>query len=451
MDRSGHYVPYLAKSWDWLSPTTCEFELDPRFRFHDGAKVEANDVIATYRFVLDPSNGSPRRGALKGVQSVDSPAPGRIRFTLNSKDASFLHAATLGVLPSSQATNPELADEDLNGAGPYRIDRWNDAVSITLKASTAFPFDPPKIETIVVRLVPDALMRAMELQHGSIDFVQNAIDPDTVDWLVERDEKLAVYRGPSNNFQYLGMNLEHETLANRRVRRAIALAIDRQAVVRYLLKDQAALADSLLAPTHWAYEASKRSLDYNPRRARRLLDRAGFADPDGNGPQPRFRLSYKTTTVELRRRIAEVFAEQLKAVGIELEILTYEWGTFFDHVKRGNFHLYSLQWVGVVDPDLLREILHSESIPPAGKNRGRFRHEKIDRLTARGKVELVQEKRARIYKRVQRIVARELPFIPLWWPERVVVADKKLQNFTPAPGGHLYDLVFASIAKWDAE
>ena len=146
-----------------------------------------------------------------------------------------------------------------------------------------------------------------------------------------------------------------------------------------------ASANGLLAPLNWAYDETVPRWPYDPVRAKRLLDEAGFSDPDGNGPLPRFRLSFKTTNIDLRRRIAEALKEQLQEVGIELEIRSYEWGTFFSDIKKGNFHLYSLAWVGIMDPDIFYQIFHSQSVPPAGDNRGRYHNAELDRLLEQGR------------------------------------------------------------------
>jgi peptide/nickel transport system substrate-binding protein len=270
--------------------------------------------------------------------------------------------------------------------------------------------------------------------------VQNALDPDTVEWIETHSEGLRVQRGPSSTFQYLGRNLGHPVLGDVRVRRAIAHAIDRESIVRHLLGGQARVADGLLAPEHWAYVRRLAQYRHDPARARRLLDRAGFPDPDGAGPAPRLELSYKTSTDEVARRNAEAIGEQLAAVGIRLDIRTYEWGTFFADIERGSFHVYALRWIGVGDPDIFRQILHSEMAPPAGLNRGRYRNARIDRLTDRGVSAMDRAQRRRIYARVQRIVARKLPFVPLWWPQQVVVTTNRLEGFKPHPDGDLFGL-----------
>jgi peptide/nickel transport system substrate-binding protein len=225
----------------------------------------------------------------------------------------------------------------------------------------------------------------------------------------------------------------------------LAHAVDRDRIIRHLLKDTATPANGLLSPLNWAHSRGAQSRLYDPERAKRLLDEAGFRDPDGGGPLPRFRLSFKTTNIDLRRRIAEALKEQLQQVGIELEIRAYEWGTFFSDVKKGNFHLYSLAWVGVMDPDIFFQIFHSASVPPSGDNRGRYSNRELDRLLEQGRTTSDVTARKLIYARVQKILAEDLPYVPLWWWKNVVVKNPSLQGFTPYPDGDLISLKQASF------
>jgi peptide/nickel transport system substrate-binding protein len=176
-----------------------------------------------------------------------------------------------------------------------------------------------------------------------------------------------------------------------------------------------------------------------------LLDEAGFPDPDGDGPRPRFRLSFKTTNIDLRRRIAEALKEQLLRVGIELELRSYEWGTFFGDVKNGNFHLYSLAWVGIEDPDIYYQIFHSSSMPPNGDNRGRYNNPEIDRLLTQGRATVKRSERQLIYREVQRLLAEDLPYVPLWWWKNVVVKKPSVRGFVPYPDGELISLKRVSL------
>jgi peptide/nickel transport system substrate-binding protein len=441
---SGGWAPSLASSWREVDDVTWELTLRSDARFHDGRAVTAADVVATYRSVLDPATGSPRRAALPFVESVEDAGGGLIRFRLTTKDVAFLEGASIGILPHSLATQKRLAPGAIVGCGAYRIASAHDD-RILLAASNVWYGGAPTLASIEFRVVPDAVMRTLQLRSGDLDFVQNALEPDAVRYLETSAPHLSVSKSPYDASQYLGFNHRHAALSDVRVRRAIALAIDRDAIVEYLLEDQAETATGLLPPQHPYYFASVRRYPNDRDRARRLLEKAGFADPDGSGPLPRLRLRYTTSTVELRRRIAEVVAANLAEVGIEVSIESYEWGTFFDDIAHGDYDLYSLAWIGIRDPDLYRVVFHSKMTPPAGSNRGYFSSTRMDRLTERGRSAADPAVRRAVYGRVQRMAARRLPYVPLWWPKNVVVATKRLEGFVPHPAGELLGLARARL------
>ena len=240
--------------------------------------------------------------------------------------------------------------------------------------------------------MPDATVRVLEFKKGTLQLLQNDIEPDTVSWLEKKTDAI-IESHQGTTFQYVGINLTHPILKHQKVRQALAYAIDRDRIIRYLLKGQAMPANGLLSPLHWAYNETVPHWPYDPARAKQLLDEAGFTDPDGDGPKARFRLSFKSTNIDLRRRIAEAIKEQLREVGIDLEIRTYEWGTFYSDVKKGNFHLFSLAWVGILDPDIYYNIFHSTSVPPNGDNRGRYSNPVVDDLLEQGRRETDQRRR----------------------------------------------------------
>jgi peptide/nickel transport system substrate-binding protein len=442
---NGEFQPYLARRWSWEDERTCVFDLADGFAFADGRGVTAADVAATYASVLAPGSGSPRRATLTGVASVVAEGSARVRFHLAAPDAAFFEGTTLGVLAEGQAKSQALADSALLASGPYRIGEIDRHRGLRLEANPGFSASPVSIPRIHVRVVPDSLTRVLELRSGTLDLVQSAIDPDTVDWLAEHEPSLTITRSPASNLQYLGMNLDHPPLADRRVRRAIAHALDRADLVEHLMSGQARVADSFLPPEHWAHTDRVRRYDQSLGRSLALLDSAGWHDPDGNGPLVRFTLSYKTTTDDLARRIAEAIAYQLARVGIDLEIRSYDWGTFFADIRAGHFHLYSLQWVGIGDPDILRQVLHSGMRPPNGVNRGGYEDAATDRLTDRARSLIDPSRRRDLYARVERRSSRMLPYIPLWWPDRVVVSSRRLVGFEPHPSGDLVGLLRAEL------
>ena len=447
-DDHGGWSPALASSWSQPGESTWIFELRNDAWFHDGTPVTVADVVATYRSVLDPRTSSPKRGALGSVTGVVADGASRVRFELSAPNAALLDGATIGILPAAVASGPRNDDTaSRSGCGPYRVES-SGSHSLVLRAATTWLRGPVTLETIEFRVVPDAVMRTLELENGDLDFVQNALEPDAAKHLTERrKDTLRVSITPYDAYQYLGINHRHPALGDVRVRRAIAHAIDRDAIVRHVLGGQAEAATGLVPPHHAGYEPRVRRYAHDPERARQLLDAAGYRDPDGDGPLPRLRLRYTTSTVELRRRIAEVLAAELAEVGIELSIESYEWGTFFQDIARGDYDLYSLAWIGIRDLDLFRVVFHSKMAPPAGNNRGFFANARIDRLTERGQQEIDPVRRREIYARLQRATARTLPYVPMWWPKNVVVTSRRLEGFTPHPAGDLAGLANARLVE----
>ncbi len=232
---------------------------------------------------------------------------------------------------------------------------------------------------------------------------------------------------------YLGMNVRSGPLQKPSVRQAIAHAIDIPAVIEFRLAQMARPATGILAPVHWAFEPMVPAYPYDPRKAMELLDQAGYLDPDGGGPASRFQMTYKTSTKKDRIGLARLIANYLRKVGIDVKVLPYEWGTFFGDVNAGNFELYSLTWVGVTEPDIYFYAFHSSQVPPAGANRGGYRSEVIDRLTAEGRRLTDREKRGEIYSEVQKELARDLPIIPLWYEDNVAVFSRRVKGLRLRP------------------
>lgn len=428
-DPAGNLVADLAESWEARSPTEYAFRLRPGARFHDGREASSRDVRYTFEWILDPRNRSPHKGALGSLAAIDTPDPRTVVFRLREPYAPFPAEATRGIVPEG---TPARGYAPPVGAGPYRVADVQPGDSVELVRFDGYHAGPPSVGRIVVKFIPDSTLRFLELRMGSVNFVLNGVDPELLGE-AERDPRLAVEEGPGANASYLGFNLEDPLLSDVRVRRAIAMSINREEIVRTLWKGKADPADSILAPGFWAHAEGLPAIPFDPAGAKRLLDEAGRRDPDGDGPAPRFRLSYKTSQNALRIRIATAIQEQLRRVGIALDVRSYEWGTFFGDIRKGNFQIYSLTWVGLRDPDIYRLAFHSGMVPPAGSNRNRYSNPEVDRLAEAGMRETDPGRRKEIYGRLQRILARDLPVLPLWISRNVLVRDRRIGGFPLTP------------------
>lgn len=439
-DDRARRVGDVATAWRFSDPTTLEFTLRSDAGFSDGTPVTAADVVATYDALRDPSGGSPRAAALQSLEAIEAPAADRVVMRLTRPDPAFLDGTGLAIVPAADARAPALP----RGAGPYRLVRHVVGSHLELEASGHHHGGPAAIRRILVRIVPDPVVRLLELRRGNVHFLQESFEPELLAWAA-RLPGVVVRAAPGSSVAYLGLNLRDPRLASRRVRRAIAHALDRPALARTVLGGYARPASGLLPPEHWAFAPAAVSRP-DPERARRLLDRAGWPDPDGPGPRSRFRVVYKTTGMPARRRLAEAIQAELARVGIRLDVRTHNWGTLFADVRSGNFEMVAMTWVGVTEPDLYYLAFHSGMTPPAGYNRGFFADPVVDRLVEAARVTTDRARRGALYARVQRRLARELPIVPLWWEDRVVVHSRRLRGFVPHASGDLRGL---ASARWE--
>src|SRR2546423_8367033 len=183
--------------------------------------------------------------------------------------------------------------------------------------------------------------------------------------------------------------------------------------------------------------------DYSPERARQLLDAAGYRAVNGI----RFHLTMKTSTEESTRLFVAVLQQQLRDVGIALDIRTFEFATFFSDVTRGAFQLYSLRWIGGnEDPDIFEYVFHSARFPPRGANRGYYGNPRVDALIDQARSQLDPNTRKQLYAELQSILAQQLPYINLWYQDNVLVHSKRVRNLTLNPSGN-YD--FLKTAELD--
>lgn len=429
MDAAGNPVPDLAEHWEQTGPTSFLFRLRGGIRFHDGRELTSADVRFTFEWILDPKHRSPHRHAYSAISRIETPDERTVLFRLTEPFAPFLAGMVRGIVPRG---SPVSAYSPPVGAGPYRIDDFQRDEAVRLSRFEGYYGGPPAIEHVVVKFVPDANVRFLELSKGSVNFVLNGVDPDLLTAALE-NRNLVMEEAPGSNASYLGFNLRDPILSDLRVRKAIAKAIDREAIVRAIWGGHADIADSILSPGFWAHAEGIPPVRYDPAAAAALLDAAGYRDPDGAGPKPRFTLTYKTSQDELRRRIAAVLQEQWRRIGIAVEVHSYEWGTFFSDIRKGNFQLYGLTWVGIRDPDIYHYVFHSGSVPPAGANRGGYRNAEIDRLVEAGRREPSRKRRKEIYGRVQRILSKDLPVFSLWIHRNILVRDRRFAGFVITP------------------
>ena len=421
----GGVVPDLAESAASPDDRTLTVRLREGVRFHDGAILTAEDVARTYRSVLDGEVVSFRRADFEAVESVEAPDSRTVVFRLRRPFAPLLSNLTVPILRAGSAAGEAGAPP---GTGPFRLVRYRKDEDLLLERFDDYFEGRSALRSVRIRILPAESGRLLEMLRGSGDLVVNDLAPEHFDRLA-RTPGYEVVSHDGRNAVYLGFNLRQPPLDDARVRQAIALAIDREAIVTHLLSGRARLATALLPPGHWAHDDGVPLRRADPEAARRLLDAAGFADPDGDGPAPRLRLRYSAPSSEQAAQQAAVLQEQLARIGVAIEVFTFEWPTFYDDLRSGRFQILTSNWTDIGDPDIYRLRFHSAFRPPAGLNRGGYESGEADRLIEAGATRSDREERLAAYGALQRLLDRDLPCVWLWHRQVRAASGPRLRGF----------------------
>jgi len=421
-DAQSKPVASLA-SWIEVNPSEYRFTLNkPRAPFHNRTPLNASDVKATYDS-LATLKDSPHTAEFANIKNIDVTDDDTVVFHLKKADSHFPAKLIIGILPADLiAKNQDFSRQPM-GNGALKFMAWQS--KLTLQRVK----DGQQISLLEVK---DPTVRVLKLLHGEVDLLQGELPPELVKYLQSKSE-ITVKTCVGANFSYLGLNMQDPVLQSLKVRQAIAYALDRKQIIQKAMIQHSREADMILPPEHYTnygtnyganHRTGKQSLmtyDYNPELAKQLLLEAGVSLP--------LKLVYKTSTDAQRVRFATIMQAQMQPAGIELEIRSLDWGTFFEDVKQGNFQLYGLTWVGIKTPDIYVKAFGSKSIPPNGFNRGRYADAELDAMLAN---ENWQAGTTRIHN--------QLPYIPLWYEAQFAAFNKNIINYAPKPDGNWDDL-----------
>lgn len=441
---NGDLEPSLAESWQILDDgLVYRFQLRPGVRFHDGRGFSADDVVWTFQSMLDGTVTTPKRGAFAQLESVSKVSDLVVDFNLREPYGAMLVNLTtyVGIIPAG--ATPEAMNQHPIGTGPFRfVSQSIDQIEVAAN-DDSWQGRPP-LDRVILKQVPDATVRELELRKGSTQLVVNGLAPDVVTALGS-EPGFKVVVDPGSNWSYLGLNMRQGPLSSPEVRRAMLHAIDRQQIVDTLWQGLGIVGESPIPAGHWAHHPGLRSVPHDPQAARDLLDAAGYPDPDGAGPETRFTLTYKTSTDQTVVLQAQVVQSMLAEVGIKIDIRSFEFATFYNDVKQGNFEIFSLTQTGIVDPDIFHLMLHSASAPPNGFNRGGYANPDFDHQIELGAAAAEPATRREHYLAAQEIFARELPLLSISSKMNVGVMPRELEGYENHLSGELYSL---AEARW---
>jgi peptide/nickel transport system substrate-binding protein len=441
-DEKFDYVPELASNIQRSDDgVTFTFTLRDGVAFHDGRPFTSADAKYTLDTVLASTFAKaasffegvgPTRKAY--IKSVETPDAHTLVIQLNQPWTGLLpNLVPIAMIPKdsyeSEKTHPL-------GTGPFKFKSYDQAQQVLdVEADPSYWDGPSHILALRVRVISDTNAMQAELRSGRVDIapLPTSLSPDAIKALGE-DPRLSVHQFPGSNLILLTINTQSPPLDNVKVRQAIAYAVDRDSLLRNLVLGQGTIAHAILPLESWAYTPGQ-TYHYDPAMAKRLLDEAGFPDPDGDGPQMRFpkpillRLSGSSAA---GRQYTGVIQNNLKDVGIPVSIETSETNILFDQLRYGQFQIAYSQWVGGnQDPIFYRDLFASSEIPTqarASRNRSRYENKELDAILDEAINTYDHAKAAPLYAKAQEIVSRDVPVFPLWYQANMVVAKKTVGN-----------------------
>ena len=478
VEEAQHLIITLKKK---ISFHTC-FDGTP------GGTLKAKDVIYSYQSLRDPAVQSRKQRILADVDRIDTPDPEglEVHIHLRKPIASWLgENGTLGIVEAACAQKDAKAFARAPaGTGAFAFERRDADRRILLKrfdVSVAF-------EQIELRVVADETSRILELLKGRADVLTVTPSRPLLAPLQRRDE-LELISAPGNGYSYLAFNLRLPELSDVRIRRAVALAIDRAAIIEHKYLGLARPSAAMTPPDHWAHPKGLAPTEHDPRKAAALLSAAGwYANPElldtppTTSERPKLTLEMRTTPEKFGRALSLVLQQQLRHVGIDLVLRVNDWGTLYSQVKKGNFQLVRMEWIPVLSPALLDWVFHSHAQPDQagacataadcpggaapgastsharyncssgickrnGGNRGGYSNPRVDALLDSALQESDPDQQRQRYDKVQRILARELPYVSLWHEDRVWIVRKPWQGISLKPSGSFRGLLTAKRTK----
>jgi peptide/nickel transport system substrate-binding protein len=436
-DYIGELASNAQTAPDGLSVT---FTLQDNVKFHDGKPLTSADVKYTFDKFL--ASDSPKAvpffegsGASKQplVTSVEATDPRTVVFRLRRPWLElFANLIPIAIIPEntfeSQALNPI-------GTGAFKFVKYDESQQVVdMEANDNYWEGAPNIKRLRVKVIPDANTQQAEIVAGRVDLAVNtALSPDAYVSL-GKNPNLQLVQSPGVNVQYIGFNSESAPLNNVRVRQAIAYAVNRESIITNLLQGQARIAHSILPQESWAYSTEQKTYNYDPAQAKKLLDEAGFTDPDGDGPRLRFAepLNFKISASNaVTRQYSGVIQNSLREVGIPVNIETLEDNTLREAQRNGQYQLTAGRWVGGnQDPIFLRDLY--TYLTGGTFNRGRYRNPELDKILGEAVTTTDRVKAKALYAAAQDLISREMPMFPLWYTNNIVVARKHVGNIKVA-------------------
>ncbi|BCB95286.1 peptide-binding protein [Dissulfurispira thermophila] len=442
----------LAESWT-ISPDgmVITFRLRKGVRWADGVEFTAGDVLFGFKTIIDEKTPTPYKEDYLQVKKFEVLDKYTFRVTYKKPFAPALTSwGNLIVLPRHLLEGKDITKTDFGrnpiGTGPYKLKKWVSGQEVVLDSNKDYFQGRPYIDRYIYRVIPDTATMFLELQAGGIDImgltpIQYTKQTNT-NFFKANFQK---FRYPIFSYTYLGFNLKHPWFKDKRVRQAIAYAIDKNEIIDVVLFGLGSPATGPYVPNTWPYNPNVKKYEFNPEKARELLKEAGWKDTDGDGIVEKDGRPFKftiLTNMGNRQRIntATIIQYRLAKIGIKVDIRLLEWSTFINEfIDKRRFEAVLLGWSIGLDPDQY-DIWHSSKTRPKEFNFVSYANPLVDELLEKGRRTFDIEQRKKAYYKIQEILADELPYIFLYVPDAIPIVHARIKGIKPSPIGISYNL-----------
>ena len=453
-DKNLKLTGALAERWSVSEDgLTISFFLRKGVIWHDGRPFTSRDVVFTYRCLLNPEVLTPFSSRFKRVEKIETPDDYTVVVKYGEPFAPALESWGMGIIPEHIFGEGDLNTHPANkkpvGTGPYKLVRWDAADKLVLEKNENYFEEMGNISRIVYRIIPDESVQFLELKRQMVDSM--GLTPYQFKLQTGGDvfkKSFRKFRYPSFTYTYLGFNLKNELFKEKEIRRAIAYAVDKKAIVEAVLLGYGTPVSAPYPPSSWAYNKNVEKIKYSPQKAREILEENGWVDTDGDGIREKDGRKFSFTILtnqgdKIREECATIIQAQLKEAGIQAKIRILEWASFIhQYIDPRNFEVVLLGWSLSLDPDQF-SIWHSSEIREGGYNFVSYSNREVDELLENGRATFDTEERKKIYFRLQEILAEEVPYCFLYVPDALPVVHSRFSGPEVAPAGISYN-----FTKW---
>ena len=389
--------------WKKITPLKYKFRIKNRLPlFHHNKAMDIEDIVATLNN-LRTQEKSPFYIELNNIKSVNKLSKSDFEINLYKKDNNFLFRLAFFILPEDLLSKKHNFSNNPIGSGAFVFLGKYPNLKIQRKK------DSQIIELVSIK---DPTVRVLKLINGEIDLLQNDLPLEMIK-LLEGEDKINTIKEYGANVSYIGFNFNDALLKNSKFRKALALGVDRQSLIKYFLNDKTRISEQILPPEHWASGKIDFS-DYNPDLARNYIKELNFNKP--------IILTLKTSTDPFRVKIATLIQKQLEIIGVKLIIKSLDWGTYFKDIQEGKFQLYGLTWVGIRNPEIYEKIFNSSLTPPNGLNRGSYSDKETDSL-------ILEAKESNMWNKVIKKIHIDNAFMPLWYEGNFAAFNNNISGY----------------------